>query len=106
MAKKEAKKSVTIYDFLREMTIEKFIDTFCSIYDYDTGEMEPVIPWPKQRELCRLIDGTRKLFWPKARQVGGSLIAGFLAVKVAISEPNSDIYIISKTEDDAKYFKR
>jgi len=104
MAKKEAKKSVTIYDFLQKMTIERFIETFCSIYDYETGEEEPVIPWPRQRELCKLIDSTRKLFWPKARQVGGSLIAGFLAVKVAISEPNSDIYIISKTEDDAKYF--
>ena len=104
MAKKEAKAPTTFFEFIREMTIAKFIETFCSIYDYDTGEEEPVIPWPRQRELCKLIDKTRKLFWPKARQVGGSLFAGFLAVKVAISEPNSDIYIISKTEDDAKYF--
>jgi len=76
MAKKEAKKRVTIFEFLQKMTIARFIETFCSIYDYETGELEPVIPWPRQRELCKLIDGTRKLFWPKARQVGGSLIAG------------------------------
>lgn len=94
----------TLLDFIKDMALAKFIETFCSIYDYDTEEMEPVIPWPKQRPLCALLDISRKLFWPKARQVGGSLFAGFLAAKVAISEPNSDIYIISKTEPDAKYF--
>jgi len=94
----------TFFEFIRAMTLEQFIETFCSIYDYVTEKYEPVIPWPKQRPLCKLLDTARKLFWPKARQVGGSLFAGFLAAKVAISEPNSDIYIISKTEPDAQYF--
>jgi len=100
-AEKERK---TFFEFIKKMSLEQFIETFCSIYDYDTEEYEPVIPWAKQRPLCKLLDICRKLFWPKARQVGGSLFAGFLATKVAISEPNSDIYIISKTEPDAQYF--
>jgi len=105
MAKNIAKAPTrTFLDFIKDMSIEKFIETFCYIYDYDTEEMAPVIPWPNQRPLCQLLDTCRKLFWPKARQVGGSLFAGFLAEKVAISEPNSDIYIISKTEPDARYF--
>jgi len=98
------KEGSTFFEFIKNMTLEQFIETFCSIYDYDTETYEPVIPWPKQRPLCKLLDHVRKLFWPKARQVGGSLFAGFLATKVAVSEPNSDIYIISKTEPDAKYF--
>lgn len=102
--KASKEKGISIYDFLRDLSLAKFIETFCNIFDYETGEVEPVILWPKQRLLCAVLDAARKLFWPKARQVGGSLIAGFLAVKVAVSEPNSDIYIISKTEDDAKYF--
>jgi len=102
--KAAADEKKTFFEFIKKMSLEQFIETFCSIYDYNTEEYEPVIPWPKQRPLCRLLDKVRKLFWPKARQVGGSLFAGFLAAKVAVSEPNSDIYVISKTEPDAKYF--
>jgi len=94
----------SINDILREMSLNKFISLFCSVYDYDVEKWCPIVLWPKQVELTDLLEVTTKIFWPKARQVGGSMVAGCLAAKVAISEPNSDIYVISKTEGDAQYF--
>jgi len=104
MAKNLVKTNISIQDYLREMSLEQFVNLFCNTYDYDVEEWCPVVLWPKQQDLAKLLEVTKKLFWPKARQVGGSMMAGDLAVKVAISEPNSDIYVISKTEPDAQYF--
>jgi len=104
MAKELEETQISIETYLREMELTQFILLFCNTYDYDVEEWCPIVLWPKQIELCELLEGIRKLFWPKARQVGGSMVAGCLAAKVAISEPNSDIYIISKTEPDAQYF--
>ncbi|MHA1972420.1 MAG: terminase large subunit domain-containing protein [Candidatus Hodarchaeales archaeon] len=86
------------------MRIAQFIELFCSFFNYEKDELEQMVLWPKQRELCDLLDTCCKLFWPKARQVGGSVIAGMLAVKTAITEPKVDIIIISRNEKEARYF--
>lgn len=67
-------------------------------------EYEPWVLWPKQLKICNILDKDRLIFWPKARQVGGSQIAAAKAIKCALEEPNAEIIIISKSEPDAKYF--
>lgn len=65
---------------------------------------EPWTLWPKQHILCKYMDESKKLFIPKARQVGGSSVAAVKAIKCCLEAPNQEIIIISKNEDEAKYF--
>lgn len=99
-----AKKVETLGQLIKSMSLANFIETFLYLWDTKTLAYEPWVLWPKQNEVCIILDDSQKLFWPKARQVGGSQIAAALAVKVAIQEPNSEIVIISKNEKKARYF--
>jgi len=100
----EAKKIETLAQLIKSMSLSTFIETFLHLWDTKTLEYEPWKLWPKQTPICDLLDKSQKLFWPKARQVGGSQIAAALAVKVALQEPNSEIVIISKQDKKARYF--
>jgi len=93
-----------MFKLLKQMKLGMFIELFCSVYNYKIEEMEKMTLWPRQIPLCNLLDNICKLFWPKARQVGGSAISGMLAVKVAITEPNVLVIIISRNEKEAGYF--
>lgn len=108
MAKtKKEKKVETLGDLIKAMSLAAFIETFLFLWDSEILEYEPWKLWPKQHEVCNLLDTAKKLFWPKARQVGGSQIAAALAIKVAIEEPNAEIIVISKNERKArKFFKK
>jgi len=91
-------------NILEEISFKDFVETFLYMWDYDTGGYGPVRLWPEQERLCGILQSNRKLFWGKARQVGGSVLAGFYAVYVAITEPRSEILIISVNEDEARKF--
>jgi len=94
----------TLSDWLQSMKFEDFINWWCYLWNPDTGKNEPWQLWPKQYEMVRMMESCKRLFLPKARQIGGSKIAGTYCVKVALQEPNSRILVISKTEGDAKDF--
>jgi hypothetical protein len=60
--------------------------------------------YPGQREALESFQ-THKITWAaKARQLGLSEMAAFYAIYVALTEPKSEIIIISKKLPDAKYF--
>lgn len=99
-----AEKVQTLGQLIKSMSLATFIETFLYLWDTKTLSYEPWKLWPKQVEVCNLLDKAKKLFWPKARQVGGSQIAAALAVKVALQEPNSEVVIVSKNEKKARYF--
>lgn len=99
-----AKEQNKTFQLLKKMRLGLFIELFCNVYNYDLEEMVKMTLWPRQIPLCNLLDSTHKLFWPKARQVGGSAISGMLAVKVALTERNTLIIIISRNEKEANYF--
>jgi len=96
----------TLGQLLKSMSLATFIEMFLYLWDTEAISYEPWKLWPKQVAVCDLLDKVQKLFWPKARQVGGSQIAAALAVKVALQEPNSEIVIVSKNEKKARYFFR
>jgi len=98
------KTAKTVGDMIKEMTLASFIETFLYLWDAETNTYEPWKLWPRQVASCELLDNGRLIFWPKARQVGGSQIAAAYAVKVALQSPNSEVVIVSKNEKKAKYF--
>lgn len=95
---------MNLYDYIRRLKTQQFIERFLYLWDPETQQPEPFCLWPKQRDACRTLDEGKIIFWAKARQVGGSEMAASYALKVAIQEPNSEIIILSKNEDKAKYF--
>ena len=99
-----AEKKETLGQLIKGMSLAAFIETFLHLWDTKTLKYEPWKLWPKQVAVCKLLDYVQKLFWPKARQVGGSQIAAALAVKVGLQEPNSEVVIVSKNEKKARYF--
>ena len=90
--------------FLQSISLIQFIDKFLYIWYDSTLKYEPWTLWPKQHILCEYMDSSKKLFLPKARQVGGSSIAATKAIKCCLEAPNQEVIIISKNEDEAKYF--
>lgn len=93
-----------IETFLSKLKFEHFIDDWCYLWDTLTLRYEPWRLWPKQYPVVRAIEESKVLFLPKARQIGGSKLAGAYGVKVAIEEPNSEINIISMNEKKAFKF--
>lgn len=60
--------------------------------------------WPKQKEVADAFDKYRRCWVFKSRTMGLSEEAGELAFKIAVSEPNSDIIVVSQKLPDAEYF--
>ena len=102
--KPEPEQGKKLQQIIKEMKLADFIETFLYLWDSKEQEYMPWVLWPKQHEICDLLDKVIMLFWPKARQVGGSQIAAAKAVKVAMEEPNCEIYIVSKNERKARSF--
>lgn len=93
-----------LQEFLQGISLAQFINKFLYIWYDATFRYEPWTLWEKQHKLCDYIDNSKKLFLPKARQVGGSSIAADKAIKCCLEAPNQEVIIISKNEDEAKYF--
>lgn len=94
-------------DLFRDMPLEVFIEDWMTIESTEEetlGQQVPFKLWPKQRELCRYIEGQKIGFVPKARQRGGSEIFACYAIKVAMTEQKAEILVFSRMEDDARYF--
>lgn len=93
-----------IVEIIKKMPLEKFIEDFLYLWDSRQKKYRPWQLWPKQKDICKILDSKPRIFWPKARQVGGSQIAAAKAVKTALEEPNADIFIISKNDRKARSF--
>jgi len=97
----EENKIISIEEHLRSLTLEQFIWAYVNIWDPARFEFNPLILWPDQIEMCKYLDNSKVVFFPKARQVGGSVLASAKIVKTAIEEPNALILIVSKDEKAA-----
>lgn len=84
----------------------EFVENFLYMFDFYTGTYGPVRLWPEQRKLAHMLETERKFFWAKARQVGGSALAGMYCAYVAITEPKSNITVVSISEPEAIVFFR
>lgn len=93
-------------DTILRMDFLQFLAAFGMLYDQSHGKYVHWFSWPKQQELCHLMD-TWKIIWVmKARQLGISEMMALYAIFVAMREQKSEIIIISKKLPDAKYFLR
>lgn len=104
--KNKTKDPKTLEEFLQGITFKQFLEYFLSVWDFNENKFVPWKLWPAQHQMCDMLDNDKKIFWAKARQVGGSAIAGAYASYVALSEPRSRIIVVSKSEKDAKVFLR
>ncbi len=95
---------IDIMPTIRDMTYCDFLKVFGFLYNQAQGKYVKWEAWPKQIELAELFWQHKFIWILKARQLGISEEMAFYAVFVALVEPNSEIIIISKKKDDAKYF--
>ncbi len=94
-------------DLFKTMPFETFCDdwmTMESTEEETIGQQLPMKLWPKQRALCRFIEGRKLGFVPKARQRGGSEIFACWAILIMLREMKAEILVFSRMEDDARYF--
>lgn len=105
--------AVQTIKFMQWVGLMSFIQfhIFCGmLWDKQTGRFTKWDFWPGvrgypgQKEVAESIQ-TSKITWlMKARQLGMSELAAFYAIYVAITEPKSEVIIISKKLPDSKYF--
>lgn len=106
----ETKAEGDFVEWVGAMDIIQF-HAFCgTLWDTKTKKAKAWELWPGvrghagQREMLEAYAKSKFSWNLKARQLGGSEGAALHAFKVAISEPKSEILIISKKEPDAIYF--
>jgi hypothetical protein len=102
--------SIKFTQWLRLMSFVQF-HAFCGML-WDSGKKK-FLKWelwkgvrgfPGQMEVAMAFMSYAIIWVLKARQLGLSELAGLYAVFVCLTEPNSEVIIISKKLPDAKYF--
>lgn len=107
---KTATLPVKFVEWIGAMTMIQF-HLFCGLlWDIPSRRFQKWEYWkgvrgfPGQAEVAEEFEQAKIAWVLKARQLGLSELAGEYAFKVAITEPRSEILVISKTSADAKYF--
>ena len=105
-----SKQTIKFTAWIGAMTLIQF-HLFCGqLWDYGLHRFMRFDYWkgvrgyPGQDDVAVIFEEAKNVWVLKARQLGLSELAGEYGFKVAVTEPNSEILVISKDLADAKYF--